>query len=243
MSTSHSGDRLGAAGSGRCLPYQYTFMRRCCLWGCLQVHGCEVSEFMNHWRRRMYLFEINLMPAYMSVSLRTSSLRKTIAGSTYNSSMVSCGGSGSSRPRPIISQVKVLSTLGTPIGILPLKLKSSTAPVWGDSGLKCHRSASRPFGIPIEGSVTLKLAAGGAARWLGLVDTLSTLMVKVLVASVVGAGTSCVLSNVSTCSVSDVSKGRKKYRTKPNGMRYDIYSVRTTEEGGYRLRRSSRAFT
>ncbi len=144
--------------------------------------------------------------AYRLVSLPSSALPPSNSN-TYSSSMVSWGGSGSSSPKPIISHVKVLSTFGTFIGMLPLKLKSSTFVAWGDSALKCHRSTSRPFAIAIEGSVTLKLvvAAGCGFCFAAL---FSTLIGKFLLPSGVVDVVSWVLSSVSTCSACHVSSCR-----------------------------------
>lgn len=117
----------------------------------------------------------------------------------YSSSIVSCGGNGSSNPSPIISHVKVLSTLPIPMLMLLLKLKSSMAPL-GESPLKCHRSMSRLLAIPIDGSVTVKFAVA-AVRWLVCVLAgPSTEMGNALVPSGLLAEPSCVLRSVSTCS-------------------------------------------
>jgi len=119
---------------------------------------------------------------------------------SYSSSIVSCGGNGSSRPRPIISQVKVLSTLPIPMLILLLKLKSSMAPL-GESPLKCHRSMSRLLAIPIDGSATVKFAVAAARWFVCCFGGPSAEMGNALPPSGLVAVPSCVLRRVSTCSV------------------------------------------
>lgn len=118
----------------------------------------------------------------------------------YSSSIVSCGGRGSSRPRPIISQVKLLSTWPMFMPILLLKLKSSIGRL-GDSALKCQRSMSL-FAMAIEGSVTAKFAgAAGRGRWFGCCfAALSTGIGWALLPSGLVDELSCVFSSVSTCS-------------------------------------------
>lgn len=140
----------------------------------LQVHGCQVSISVNHGHGWMDFLKVNLMTARRRlVFVRAGrgmahvveNARREPRG-TNSSSMVSCGGSGSSRPSPIISQVKLLSALSNPIeDIWVLKLKSSTAaPGWGDSPLKRQRSVSRSLAMAIEGFATLRLG-GKAAVW------------------------------------------------------------------------------
>jgi len=116
----------------------------------------------------------------------------------YSSSIVSCGGRGSSRPKPIISQVKLLSTWPMFMPILLLKLKSSIGRL-GDSALKCQRSMSL-FAIAIEGSGTPKFA-GAAGRWFRCCFAdVSTGIGCVLLPSGLVDELSCVFSSVSTCS-------------------------------------------
>ncbi len=136
----------------------------------------------------------------MSVS---SSPRSTPIARTYSSSMVSCGGKGSSRPKPIISQVKLPSILFMPIVKLLLKLKSSIGAFCGDSPLKFHRSISRLLAIPIEGSDTVKFG-GAAVTGCVCLDVVSMELTMVLAFSaVVVGGISCVFRSVSTCSVNN----------------------------------------
>lgn len=113
--------------------------------------------------------------------------------------MVSWGGSGSSRPSPIISQVKVFSTLPMPMEMLLLKLKSSITP-FGDSALKCHRSMSLLLAIAIDGSVTVKLAAAAARAFVVFDAPGSRTIGLVLEPSGLVVLTSCVFNSVSTCS-------------------------------------------
>lgn len=96
--------------------------------------------------------------------------------------MVSCGGRGSSRPRPIISHVKLGSMLPMLMGMFLVKLNSSRPFPWGDSPLKRHLSKSRSPAIGIEALVTLKLA-GAVACWfrVGSNAALGVLIVSGLV--------------------------------------------------------------
>lgn len=115
---------------------------------------------------------------------------------TYSSSIVSWGGSGSSRPSPIISHVKVLSSRPIPI-FISVGNDISSRGGCGDSPLRRQRSSFTPPTMPIEGFVMLKSVAGTDRS-----PTPLTLLVKVFGAdSGDVTGGSWVLSNVSTCSV------------------------------------------
>lgn len=116
--------------------------------------------------------------------------------------MVSCGGNGSSRPRPIISQVKLASILSIPMFKSLLKLKSSIGAFCGDSPLKFHRSISRLLATLIEGSETVKFGMAVTGCVGCDVHVVSTETGAVLaVSAAVDGDTSCVFRSVSTCSV------------------------------------------
>ncbi len=126
----------------------------------LQVHGSKISVLVNHGDGGVDPLEIDLVSDRAAdVSRRLLAAASGIekkGGVRYSSSIVSCGGSGSSRPRPMISQVKLLSTLS----MFTLKLKSSRG-CCGES-LKFQRSTSRLLAMLMDGSVTLKLALAAA---------------------------------------------------------------------------------
>lgn len=109
-----------------------------------------------------------------------------------NSSIDSCGGKGSSSPRPIISQVKLFC-----IGI---ELKSNVSGAdWGGCGelspLNCQRSGSTRL---MGGSGTVRFVMGGVLLILGSAGTATA--GASLVTVLATAGGSWVLSSVSTCS-------------------------------------------
>ena len=97
----------------------------------------------------MDLFEVDLVSGD-PVSLI---LLQKVDDIAYSSSMVSCVGNGSSKPRLIISMVRLGST-PNPISTFPLKLKSSGA--WGELPAKRQRSIPGLLDIPSAGSVTPK---------------------------------------------------------------------------------------
>lgn len=117
---------------------------------------------------------------------------------THNSSIVSCGGRGSSKPSPIISQVKVLSSMPIPIFISPVNVRSSIGGgCTGESPLKPHGSALTPPTMFIGPLATPKSAAGmvRGVTPLALPDG------KLPGVTSFGGGTgSWDFSNVSTCS-------------------------------------------
>ena len=112
---------------------------------------------------------------------------------TYNSSIVSCGGKGSSKPSPIISHVNVLSSMPMPILRSPVNVRSSIVGCIGESPLRPHRSALTET---IGGVLTAKSPLGTGREFAGLMplnglDKLS-----------LGEGTgSWVFNKVSTCSI------------------------------------------
>lgn len=177
--------------------YRFIAARYLYLW-IMGIEGWIFSKYI-WWLQGM---RVSNVTASHNIALRSA----TSFGCTYSSSIVSCGGRGSSRPSPIISQVKLLSTLPMPMPMLLLKLKSSIGPL-GDSALKCHRSMSRLCAMAIEGSVTVKFAFA-AARWFGCCfAALSTEMGRALLPSGLVDEPSCVLSRVSTCSADTLLAG------------------------------------
>lgn len=97
-----------------------------------------------------------------------------------------------------------------------LKSKLSMEPGCGEvSPLKCHRSMSLLFVIPMGGSLTLKLAVGaafslifgspplleGVDMALGMPSTGLSWLLLWLLLFAAAAGGSCVFNSVSTCSV------------------------------------------
>lgn len=138
----------------------------------------------------------------------------------HNSSMDSCGGSGSSRPSPIISQVK-LFVMGR---VLKSKLSGGAGGCGELSPAKFQRSTSVLHGGKASG--TLMSAMGGGGAFL-LVSTRGlTVMDGEFLAAVLGAaGGSWDLRSVSTCSA--IFRAKSAYRQPSVEMRAEKKRGRT----------------
>jgi len=122
---------------------------------------------------------------------------------TYNSSMVSCGGRGSSKPSPIISHVNVLSSMPIPIFISAAKFRSFKGG-WGDSPLNPQRSAFTPSTMVMDGFETLKSPAGTGLRLIPLTPPWPAVKVVGVTSAAAAAAGSWVFSKVSTCSIEEM---------------------------------------
>lgn len=94
-----------------------------------QIHCRQIPVFVYHGQRRMDFVKVYLM-SELDISILVFKMASAI---TNSSSIVSCGGNGSSKPRPIISQVKVLSSMPMLIFMSAENVISMGA--WGDSPL------------------------------------------------------------------------------------------------------------
>lgn len=139
----------------------------------------------------MHLLEVDLM-AVRRALLASSRWTWSQHEFTDNSSIDSCGGRGSSKPSPIISQVKLFC--------MGMALKSKVSGMVCGCGelvpLNCQRSGSARL---MGGSGTLIEGIGGVLLVLGLARRSMVTGASSLAVVGVGSG-SWVLSSVSTCS-------------------------------------------